>query len=265
MPNFDSWDKTKLTKHIKEMDSTEFWQQKGVLSVREGKVDSAIDYFRQGLRKFPNDVLLIYSVARSYAEIYKFESALTWYTFGLNLQPRWVEGLVGIATIHFNRKNFEEALRYISLAKENIKGNTNILVKSPLITYDSISLIQATCLKKTGHYNAAANAYISLDHKILQLRSKALIPLLWGLVLVPLESDRKIIADHYNNLCEYLEHLSDAPTQLDHDQNLLLSQMCEGSKDNVNHRTGRMLYQDFKKDPPKLDFNRFPKAIWVLL
>jgi tetratricopeptide (TPR) repeat protein len=66
MPEIE-WDNHKLKSHIKDMESVEFWQQKGIICCAEGKIDAAIDYFRQGLKKNPTESILIYSLANCYA------------------------------------------------------------------------------------------------------------------------------------------------------------------------------------------------------
>lgn len=91
-----------LKKHFKDMDGPEFWQQKGLLCSLEGKSDAAMDYYRQGLRKNPSDEQLLYSLALSYLQLKKFESSMRWFSYGLRLNPRWVDGLCGCAVAYFN-------------------------------------------------------------------------------------------------------------------------------------------------------------------
>ena len=91
-----------LNKHIPSMECSDFWLQKGVQCSKEGKAEAALDYYRQGLRKNPNDQILLFSLALGYLQLQKFESAIRWFSFGLKLEPRWIDGLCGVAIAFFN-------------------------------------------------------------------------------------------------------------------------------------------------------------------
>ena len=86
-----------------------------------------MDYYRQGLRKNPTNEILIYSLAHSYLKLKKYKSAILWFGKGVDLNPRWVDGLVGIGITYFNMLDFGRALRYITLAKDNMKGERKTL------------------------------------------------------------------------------------------------------------------------------------------
>lgn len=81
-----------------------------------------MDYYRQGLRQFPNEHILIYSLAVCYMRLKKYKSAIQWFGKGIDLHPRWLDGLCGIAITYFNMLDFNRALKYITLAKDNTKG-----------------------------------------------------------------------------------------------------------------------------------------------
>ena len=82
-----------------------------------------MDYFKQGLRIHPNEHILIYALAVTYTHLKLYQSAIDWFSRGIEFNPRWIDGLYGIAIVSFNMQDFERALKYISLAKENSKGN----------------------------------------------------------------------------------------------------------------------------------------------
>ena len=84
-----------------------------------------MDYYRQGLRKNPTNESLLYSLAQSYLRVQKYESAIRWFSFGLGLNPRWVDGLCGVAVAFFNMKYYEKSLSYIEHAKNNFKSIRN--------------------------------------------------------------------------------------------------------------------------------------------
>ena len=81
-----------------------------------------MDYYRQGLRKNPTNEVLLYSLAVCYLQLNKLESALYWFSKGLNLNPRWIDGLCGCSFAYFNMQDYEKALSYINMAKDNYKG-----------------------------------------------------------------------------------------------------------------------------------------------
>ena len=84
-----------------------------------------MDYYRQGLRKNPTTEALLYSLALSYLQLHKYDSAIRWFSHGLKLIPRWIDGLCGVAVAFFNMQNYEKALQYIELAKNNFKSSKN--------------------------------------------------------------------------------------------------------------------------------------------
>lgn len=139
-----------------------FWQQRGLQCAKEGEIYAAMDYYRQGLRKIPHDHTLIYSLAVCYMQLKKYHSAILWFGKGVDLHPRWLDGLCGIALAYFNLQNFERALKFIILAKDNSKGS---LLTHSKLNYEIISFIHATCLKMTRNLKQSCHSYIHLEDK----------------------------------------------------------------------------------------------------
>ena len=73
---------------------------------KKGQIDAAMDYYRQGLRKNPTSHILIYSLAVCYCRLKKYRSAIHWFSRGVELHPRWIDGLAGIAITYFNMLDF---------------------------------------------------------------------------------------------------------------------------------------------------------------
>ena len=240
MPELE-WEPLKLNSVIKDMDSVEFWQQKGLQESHKGKIDAAMDYYRQGLRKNPTDHILIYSLGVCYSKLKKYKSAIHWFSRGIDLLPRWLDGLCGIAIAYFNIHDFERALKFISLAKVNGKGSQ---LTNSKMNCDLIDFIKATCLKMTNNLKESCSIYCKLEDEFQRSLSRDLISLLWGLVLIPLSDDRKLIADHYNYLQEYLSHLSDCKVT-EHQQHLLLSKLCSGTRQVQNYKIGAKACLEF--------------------
>ena len=160
---------------------------------------------------------------------------------------------------------FDKALKYISLAKDNSKGSASLLSKAGL-DYDTIQFIYATCNKMTNNRRVASNYYSNLEITFSRNVRKDIISLLWGLVIIPLSNDRKLIGDHYTYLKEYLAHLSDAPVPPMDNQNLLLSKLCKGVQYNhENYNTARIKCFNYEDHSPMLDFDTYSKSINLLI
>ena len=72
-------------------------------------------------------------------------------------------------------------------------------------------------MKETGRLVEATTLYLSLETMFATERSKDLIALMWGCILIPLSSERRAHADHYRNVREMLEHMKDEPIpEMDH-------------------------------------------------
>lgn len=99
----------------------------------------------------------------------------------------------------------------------------------------------ATCLKLTHRLDEASKAYIYLEDHFVKERRTEFKKLLWGSILIPLSDERKVIADHWINIKEYLEHLTEEPIPAMDDENLLLSKFCYGAKKNIDYKTGRLI------------------------
>ena len=159
----------------------------------------------------PTEHVLIYSVACCYSQLRKYQSAMQWYSFGISLRPRWVDGLCGISFAFFNMANYEKALYYIKLAKENNKGSN---ATNALLTDEITNFVYATCLKCTNRMEDASKTYMQLEDYFMMQRYQDFKNLLWGSILIPLSDERKVIADHWIKIKEYLEHINEAPMPL---------------------------------------------------
>ena len=115
-----------------------------------------MDYYRQGLRKNPTSLMLIYNLANSYKKLKKYSSTLVWFCHGINLQPRWIDGLCGLAVTYFNMGEYKMALKFISLAKENYRGPK---ASYAILDFDRINYLKAVCLKMTNSLDLAAKTY----------------------------------------------------------------------------------------------------------
>ena len=119
----------------------------------------------------------------------KLDSALEWFTHGLNLNPRWVDGLCGTAICYFNMQNHEKALEFTALTKNNYKGALKTNAK---ISYEVVCLMHATSLKMMNKLDEASKVYTGLEDHFKRNQANGIIGLLWGLILIPLSEERKV-------------------------------------------------------------------------
>ena len=145
----------------------------------------------------------------------------------MSLNPRWVDGLCGLATTYFNMKQYRLALKYITLAKDNWKGQMDgDEKKTIMLDFETVSFITAMCLKMTGHFERSGKAYRCLEVNFRQKRLTDLANYFFGLILIPLQEDRKLMADHLENVQEIVEYMQDAPKMKQDNQTLFLSKYC---------------------------------------
>ena len=47
------------------------------------------------------------------------ENTLRWFKHGVGMYPKWVDGLAGLSMVYFQLRDFDNALKYIQLAREH--------------------------------------------------------------------------------------------------------------------------------------------------
>ena len=117
----------------------------------------------------------------------------------------------------------------------------------------------------TQNSEMACKAYQQLEDRFKANIALDMKRLLWGLILVPLSRERKIVADHVSYLKDYLEHVAEVPLPIMDKQNLLLSKYSLTDGKSNEDRSGKLLFIDYSKKPYKLDYQTFPKSIKTLL
>ena len=120
------------------------------------------------------------------------------------MNPRWVDGLCGTAICYFNLQDYQKALEFTKLTRNNYKGALKTNAK---LDYQVIGLMHATCLKMCQQLNEASKVYMGLEDHFKRNQARDLVGLLWGLIMLPLSEERKIQADHVLYLKEYLDHV----------------------------------------------------------
>ena len=80
---------------------------------------------------------------------------------GISLHPRWVDGLCGLATTYFNMKDYQQALRFITVAKDNCKGTKGD--ETFVLDLKTIGFIKAASLKMTSKFHQSGLEYGYLE------------------------------------------------------------------------------------------------------
>ena len=61
-------------------------------------------------------------------------------------------------------------------------------------------MIEATAMKMTEKYREAQDMYLDMEPSYRLYMNKLYSQLIFGLFLMPLQEDRKVIQDHYNKV-----------------------------------------------------------------
>ena len=89
---------------------------------------------------------------------------------------------------------------------------------------------------------------------------KELATYMFGLVLIPMQEDRKFMLDHLENVKEIAEYMKDVPMLKQENQNLSLSKYCK-EKERLTGLRGIMSNETRTQ---KLDWSRFEQSILKL-
>lgn len=166
--------------------------------------------------------MLTYNLAVSFEKMRKFENCLNWFHICLMINPHSVDALYGLALTCLKLEKFEKALEYIQLAiddhplnpekEEGIDLNEDLSPISPnkkkqaiqkqkLKNYDHLPCIKS-CIylrslayKCLGRFQEAEKEYKSLRVTFKSQETRKLARCTFGLVLLPLLSNKKKIID----------------------------------------------------------------------
>jgi tetratricopeptide (TPR) repeat protein len=146
-----------LTKHdftllVTSMDKPYFWLEKALDSKAEGKIDTCVSFYLNGLRHTPTSTMLIYNLANSYKKLGKLKNAEIWFTLGCQLQPRWVDGQVGLGMTQFQMGDIAKAQKNIDQARSDFKQYLHAQQSEnspfkPLFTPQNLSIFLAIVSK----------------------------------------------------------------------------------------------------------------------
>jgi len=103
----------KLQTVVSDLKDPLFWLQKAIKISKQGNVEAAVDFYKQGLKYNPLNQNLLYNLACCYEKIRKYGIAIAWFKNGIDVYPRWTDALFGIGVTYFKIRKFNEALDYI--------------------------------------------------------------------------------------------------------------------------------------------------------
>jgi len=83
-----------------------------------GDFDSAVLDYKESLNLNPNNVLVLHNLAVTYKYSGKTEKAIEYYQKALSIDPKFPRSLRNLGEIFIERKEFEEAKKYLVVAKD---------------------------------------------------------------------------------------------------------------------------------------------------
>ena len=136
-------------------DYSRTYLQMGYIHVLWNKENTAIDYYREGMKKNKKELNTFILIGDIYYNRNQVEIADKYYTASLNINPRFPNGLLGKAKIHFKREEYYKAI--VMLKGINTSGD-----------YDkSYHFFFAESAFKLKDYNTAAIHY----EKLMEFRN----------------------------------------------------------------------------------------------
>eukprot|EP00347_Sterkiella_histriomuscorum_P021543 403333609 len=186
----------KMQQRINDMNNPQFWLQKAIQKSQSDSIESSIDYYKQGLRLNPTSEILIYNLACQYHKIHKYMNCIRWLEHSLVIKPRWTDAYYGLSLTYFKLGQYEKAAEEVQRAVECFRKNES------LSDIDNMIYLKAMCYKNTKNFIKSQRDYNSLQLKFNQNNGKDLIKYIFGILLLPLQEDRKIQADYIENYYE---------------------------------------------------------------
>ena len=115
--------------------------------------------------------------------------------------------------------------------------------KDSLIQYERLQYFRAICYKNIGDYDKASNDYKALEVVFNQHMGQDIIKYVVGIVLLPLQDDRKLQCDFIENFQELMEFYSFHKGKLDDTKTL--SQFVDASTGRLDTPNQRQQILDF--------------------
>jgi tetratricopeptide (TPR) repeat protein len=159
-----------------------------------------VDSYRQAVRLNQRHYQSMLNLASCYEQQQRFSQAVTWYEFALLVNPMSDDAHYGIALCCVKDglpdkayKHIEESLKIVTDAKELLNEKIHL-------TY-----MKALCLKLLRQYRQSERTYISLQKSFNREEGNKIAKYIFGMILMPLETNRKKIMQYVEGFQGILE------------------------------------------------------------
>lgn len=190
----------KLKNRRFNFDDADFWYLKGFEHYSRGELDSAVDSYRQAIRLNQRHYNSLLNLANCYEQQQCYQQAITWYEHALVVNPLSDDAHYGIALCCVKdgeparaQKHIEESLKLVTDAGELMNEKIHL-------TY-----LKALCLKLLKHYRQSERTYVSLLRSFNREEGHKIAKYIFGMILMPLETNRKKIMQYVEGFQGILE------------------------------------------------------------
>jgi tetratricopeptide (TPR) repeat protein len=102
--------------------------------------DTAIDFISSGLKEVPLKFKLLYNYGCLSEKLGRFEEAIKFFEFSMEIKPRYTDSLFALAVIYFKLGEYKECEVNIRVAIQNYKEDSKYRLEVMLY-------IQAMCFR----------------------------------------------------------------------------------------------------------------------
>lgn len=177
-----------------------FWLRKGIEWTKSKEVESAIDYYKQSLRLNPDNFEAAFNLAWEYEVIDSLSIAGEWFKYWWEINPQSSHSFWGVALWCYKKADFEESNKYIDLAiKSELKNNKNAIQGSH-IDKPLLWMMRWLINIKLCQYEKVQEDYLMLSPFIRVKEGQQLCKYIFGLILLPVEQNRKMVIDSIEGL-----------------------------------------------------------------
>jgi tetratricopeptide (TPR) repeat protein len=209
---------------ITDMEKPPFWHFQALNEEKFGmwRYENAVTFYEKGLKKNLTSMVLLYNLARILVYLCKFEEAISWFDFGLKLEPRWVNGLTALSVCYFQMGYHSTAIQCIVAAQANYK-NVKHSAEKVLFTQTEIQFLLATYLRSQGEDLKAQIIYSKLRPFFKIKEDEYFNDVLTSVILLLLQYDRKLTTDSFKEIELYFDLINDPHERTRTKPELLLS------------------------------------------
>ncbi|CDW89030.1 tpr domain containing protein [Stylonychia lemnae] len=174
----------------------EFWLTKGFLMQRSEGTEVALDYYKHGIRVNPWNFPCVYNLACVYSHLNQNNNARKWFNLAIKIAPNEADSYFGSAISSFKLRDYKSALQTLQSKPE---------FSTP----------------------ESEREYKSLERQLKLQEGKQLIKYVFSIMILPLQTDKKLIEDYLDN---YLE------IQNQYNTDICIDIPLSASLDNLNQR-----------------------------